>query len=112
MTPLYRKTLLLAAGLSLTCGLGHAKQPAPDVEPEASVEANQVTLSLDRGKGVRGTLSAAGCTGCPLYFDLDAAVLLLHAGQPISALEAAALSGNAGTVIFTRDTRKLLRVLW
>ncbi|MEN9725757.1 MAG: hypothetical protein RL434_123, partial [Pseudomonadota bacterium] len=39
-------------------------------------------------------------------------VLLLHAGQPISALEAVALSGNAGTVIFTRDTRKLLRVLW
>ncbi len=112
MTFLKRRALILSAGLSLACGTGAAEQPVPGVVPEASVEANQVTLSLDRGKGGRGTLSAVGCDGCPLYFDLDAEVLLLHAGQPIAALEAVALSGNAGTVIFTRDTRELLRVLW
>lgn len=80
--------------------------------PEASVEANQVTLSLNRGKGGGGTLSAVGCTGCPLYFELDSTTLFTLNGEPISLVEASVLSGTAGAVIFDRDTRHLRRVLW
>lgn len=104
-------TLFAACGWLGAACIAAAEQ-LPALPPEASVEANQVTLSLNRGEGNRGTLSAVGCLGCPLYFGFDHTTLFMLEGEPISLLEANAMSGTAGAVIFERDTRRLLRVVW
>lgn len=103
---------LFAACILLgTASVATAEQ-LPAMLPEASVEANHVTLSLNRWEGNRGTLSVVGCQGCPLYFGFDHTTLFMLNGEPIPLPEAITLSGTAGTVIFERGTRRLRRVIW
>lgn len=99
--------LIALTGLTLTLP---AAAIAPILSISDAVEADEITVSMPGKKGGNGHAIARGCSGCPISAEIDADTLFFLKGVVVPANKAEQLSGEAGTIVFSKD--RVIRIRW
>lgn len=76
-----------------------------------AVEADSVDVRMDKGKQT-GTLKVTGCRVCPLKLHIDSGTRFFHDNQPVRQRQIRFLSRKTGTVIYSNEQQRALKIFW
>lgn len=97
---------LLAAGLLVSAQAAVAAVPR-----EHGVEADNITVDLNK-EADGGTLHAYGCKECPLVLTVGSETTFYLNSKAIDHNKVRDLSGKPGTVIYQKENKTVLKVMW
>ncbi|MEW5754841.1 MAG: hypothetical protein AB1810_00915 [Pseudomonadota bacterium] len=97
---------LLAAGLLVAMPVA-----AEGGGPRLGVEADQISVTFGDSAG-EGRVMVQGCKGCPLHLTADAGTVFSANGAAIDRKQARNHSGQAGAVVYDRDTKHVIKINW
>ena len=81
------------------------------ITQQEAAEANSISVTLGTGRHA-GTVLVAGCQACPLELDMDSNTRFYSKKKQIAPHETNAFSGKAGTVIYSKDSLRAVKILW
>ncbi|MBI3772291.1 MAG: hypothetical protein HY272_06295 [Gammaproteobacteria bacterium] len=97
---------LLAAGLLVSLQTAGATAPR-----EHGAEVDNITVDLNKETD-GGTLRAYGCKECPLELTVNSETIFYMDSKVINLNKVRDLSGRPGTVIYQKENKTVLKVMW
>lgn len=81
------------------------------IAQEQSAEANQVRILFTKGTE-QGMAQVKECESCPFNLDINDQTRFFHNGKEIERRKVESHSGKPATVIYSKDGKQALRILW
>ncbi len=101
----------LLGRLLFVTGIGIALPAAAETGvPQVGMEADQISLSFNGEAG--GKVLAQGCKACPLELRFDASTQFYLYGAMIGRGQAKSHSGQAGTVNYDPEHKRVIEIRW